>query len=240
METYKIGNKVTAIIRAYSAGKIGDDVMTYDNQPYTLLHGVSADLRFTDVSKTAKDAVSTVLYHNMNVLDSITISNVELTNKIMNLIFPKSESKLAHVAENYDSDENGCIYLNHTGTLYQIFVYDSDGNLEQESCLGVYNTESEDGAQPLFVLKPNSNYLVIYSYEKEIAYNLNNYNNIYLTVDLQITGNADDERATMWIHLDKCGIHVDKDMYFSQNSNAADLIFEIISDGTTENYITVK
>ena len=29
-------------------------------------------------------------------------------------------------------------------------------------------------------------------------------------------------------------------MYFSQNSNAADLIFDIINDATTENYITVK
>lgn len=235
METYKIGNKVTAIIRAYSAGKIGDDLMVYDNQPYTILYGVSADLRFRDVSKTGRDAVQKVLYHNMNVLDSITVSNIELTSKIMNLIFPKSENKLAHVAENYDSDEENRIYLNYSGQVYQVFVYNQEGELEQDSCLGTY-----DANNPIIVQNSNSNYLIVYSYEKEVAYNLNNYNNVYLTVDLQITGNTDDEHSIMWIHLDKCGIHVDKNMYFSQNSNAADLIFEIISDDTTENYITVK
>lgn len=192
METYKIGNKVTAIIRAYSAGKIGDDLMVYDNQPYTILHGVSADLRFRDVSKTGRDAVQKVLYHNMNVLDSITVSNIELTSKIMNLIFPKSESKLAHVAENYDSDEENRIYLNYSGQVYQVFVYNQEGELEQDSCLGTY-----DANNPIVVQNPNSNYLIVYSYEKEVAYNLNNYNNVYLTVDLQITGNTDDEHSIM-------------------------------------------
>ena len=33
MNTYKLGNKVTCIIRAYSSGKIGDMVMDYNNQP---------------------------------------------------------------------------------------------------------------------------------------------------------------------------------------------------------------
>lgn len=235
METYKIGNKVTCIIRAHTAGMIGDEKVIYDNQPYTILRGVSADLRFKDVSRAAKDSIQKVLYHNVSVLDSITVSNVELTNKIMNLIFPKSKTKLAHVAENYNSDQDGRIYLNNIGQVYQVFVYDDEGNLEQNSCLGTFNTN-----EPLQVQKPNSNYLIVYSFEKQVAYDLNNYSNVYLTVDLEITGNTDDERETMWIHLDKCGIHVNKNMYFSQNSNATDLVFEIISDNTTENYITVK
>ena len=235
METYKIGNKVTCIVRAYSAGKIGDEVITYDNQPYTILRGTSADLRFKEVSHTAKDDVSRVLTHNMNIVDSITLSNIELTTKIMNLIFSKSETKLAHAVENHDSDDNNNIFVNYSGTICQVFVYNNDGELEVESCLGEHNA-----AEPLQVQKANSNYLVVYSYEKECAYNLNNLNNIYLTLDLEIQGNTDDNYSKMWIHLDKCGLRVDKNMYFSQNSNAADLIFDIINDRTTENYITVK
>ena len=235
METYKIGNKVTCIVRAYSAGKIGDEVITYDNQPYTILRGTSADLRFKDVSRTARDDINRVLSHNISIVDSITLSNIELTTKIMNLIFPKSKTKLAHVVENQDSDENKRILLNNATPVYQVFVYDNDGVLETESCLGEH-----DAALALSVKKANSNYLIVYSYEKECAYDLNNLNNIYLTLDLEIQGNTDDNFSKMWIHLDKCGLRVDKNMYFSQNSNAADLIFDIINDATTENYITVK
>lgn len=235
METYKIGNKVTCIVRAHSAGKIGDEVITYDNQPYTILRGTSADLRFKDVSRTARDDINRILSHNMSIVDSITLSNIELTTKIMNLIFPKSKTKLAHVVENQDSDDNKRILLNNTGPICQVFVYDNDGALEIESCLGEHNA-----TLALPVKKANSNYLIVYSYEKECAYDLNNLNNIYLTLDLEIEGNTDDSFSKMWIHLDKCGLRVDKNMYFSQNSNAADLIFDIINDATTENYITVK
>lgn len=192
METYKIGNKVTCIVRAYSAGKIGDEVITYDNQPYTILRGTSADLRFKDVSRTARDDINRVLSHNISIVDSITLSNIELTTKIMNLIFPKSKTKLAHVVENQDSDENKRILLNNATPVYQVFVYDNDGVLETESCLGEH-----DAALALSVKKANSNYLIVYSYEKECAYDLNNLNNIYLTLDLEIQGNTDDNFSKM-------------------------------------------
>ena len=235
METYKIGNKVKCIIRSFSPGKIGAEEMIYSNQPYTILDGASAELHFKDVSRTAKDDTQRLMFHNMSMVDTITISNIQLTNKIMNLIFPKSETKLAHVAENYNSDEYNQIFLNHSGPIYQVFVYNNKGELEKDSCQGQW-----DAARPISVEKSDSNYLIVYSFEKEVAFNLNNFNNIYLTVDLEIQGNTDDSLNKMWIHLDKCGLHVDKNMYFNQNSNAVDLVFEIISDRDTENYITVK
>ena len=43
MNSYKIGNKVTAIIRAYSSGNIGDYYIQYGNQPYTIIKTAEVD-----------------------------------------------------------------------------------------------------------------------------------------------------------------------------------------------------
>ena len=42
METYKLGNKVNCIFRAYHSGKIGDETIQYDNQPYTIVNDIQA------------------------------------------------------------------------------------------------------------------------------------------------------------------------------------------------------
>ena len=86
MNTYKLGNKVTCIIRAYSNGKIGDVVMDYNNQPYTIVKSATANLSFTDIDITAKSNFTQLAYNNSK-LSQIQISDVTLNDKILNLIF---------------------------------------------------------------------------------------------------------------------------------------------------------
>ena len=57
MNTYKLGNKITCIIRAYSSGKIGDMVMDYNNQPYTIVKSVNANLSFVDIDVNANCSI---------------------------------------------------------------------------------------------------------------------------------------------------------------------------------------
>lgn len=233
MEAYKIGNKVNGIIRSYCAGLLGNTEMKYANQPYTVLKGVSAEISFKDVTSEAQHLRQRDLHFNHQMLDSVTISDVELTDKILNLIFSKSETKLAHVIENYMTNDNGEVFLNIMDPIYQVFIYDVDGNLEQ-----AYGTW--DANEPLVLNKANSDYLIAYSYEKEFALSLTKNKNFYLTLDLEIVGNQDDSTQHMWIHIDKCGLEIDNRLYFNQRSNAVDLTFKVIADKDAENYITLK
>ena len=53
MSTYKIGNKVKGIIRAYSAGKLGNTNIAYDNQPYAILKDIDVSLTFEEQTKNS-------------------------------------------------------------------------------------------------------------------------------------------------------------------------------------------
>ena len=83
-------------------------------------------------------------------------------------------------------------------------------------------------------------YLIIYDKENDYAIDLDKTNNIYLTLDLDIIGNINNQTSHLYLHLDKCGLEIDKNMYFEQNSNAIDLIFKIINDSNSHNYLTLK
>ena len=231
MNTYKLGNKVTGIIRAYSSGKIGDIVMDYDNQPYTIIKSVTANLGFTDIDTTAKSSFTQLAYNNSK-LSQVQISDVTLNDKILNLIFLKSETKLVSKVENYISDDNNLIYLNPiTDKLYQVFIYNDKGELEDAH--SIYDTE-----EPIMVSEPNKDYLICYQYEALKGYSLDKPENMYFTLDLLVTGNKEDNTSNMNIHIEKCALKIDKNMYFNQHSNAVDLIFTVLDTG--ENYIALE
>ena len=79
---------------------------------------------------------------------------------------------------------------------------------------------------------------MFYSTEGKVGYNINKMENLYLTLDLILTGNADDELNASYIHINKCALSINKDMYFNNNLNAVDLKFKVIDDG--ESYITLE
>ena len=87
METYKLGNKINCIIRAYSTGSIGSTLIEYVNQPYSILKDVGATINFTDSNKNSSQGVRNLLAYNVSEIDSLNISNVLLTDKILNLLF---------------------------------------------------------------------------------------------------------------------------------------------------------
>ena len=231
MNTYKLGNKVTCIIRAYSSGKIGDAVMDYNNQPYTIVKSATANLSFTDIDTTAKSSFTQLAYNNSK-LSQIQISDVALNDKILNLIFLKSEAKLVSKVENQVADDNNLIYLTPIANeVYQVFIYNSNGELDK--AIGTHNTD-----EPIIVSEPNKDYLICYQYEANKGYSLDRPENMYFTLDLLVTGNKEDNTSDMNIHVEKCALKIDKNMYFNQHSNAVDLIFTVLDTG--ENYIALE
>lgn len=229
MNTYKIGNKVKCIIRSYRAGQIGNENMEWDNQPYTILKDVGASLYFNSKSKSAYNSqTTTTLQYNFSNANNLRLSNILLTDKILNLIYPKIESKLCNTSEFCTSNGNNEIFLTiDTEEIYQVFIYNKDGF---EVAYGSLNPN-----EPIVVNEPDSSYLVCYSFVSERTYSIDNFDNLYLTIDLEIDGNINDETSKMWIHLEKCALNVDKNLYFQNMSNAIDLNFTIL-DG--DNYIS--
>ncbi len=228
MKTYKLGNKTKCIIRSFSAGKIGEQEMKYDNQPYTVLKDVEASLTFVDKNISSKTTFVDLSY-NIDSLQEINISNVELNDKILNLIFSKNEDKLCSTMINCVAENNKIYITSPTDEIYQVFIYDIDGNLEK--AYGVLNNMEVE-------VKRNEDYLVFFTYVGEKSFKINRSESLYLTLDLILEGNADDEINTSFIHINKCALKVNKNMYFNRSLNAVDLKFVVIDDN--ESYITLE
>ena len=228
MKTYKLGNKTKCIIRSFSAGKIGEQEIKYDNQPYTVLKDVEASLTFIDKSMSSKSTFVDLSY-NIDSLQEINISNVELNDKILNLIFSKNEDKLCSTMINCVAENNKIYITSPTEEIYQVFIYDVDGNLEK--AYGVLNNMEVE-------VQRNEDYLVFFTYVGEKSFKINRSESLYLTLDLILEGNADDEINTSFIHINKCALKVNKNMYFNRSLNAVDLKFIVIDDN--ESYITLE
>lgn len=231
METYKLGNKINCIIRAYSSGNIGSTEILWDNQPYSILKDVNATIRFSDRNKDSSQGVKNLLSYNISEVDALNISNVLLTNKILDLLFEDSQEKLCTVTKDIVSTSDKKIYLTSPkDEIYQVFIFNEDG-LEQ--ALGEHNI-----VEPIMVDNANSSYLAIYSYNGNKAVSFSSPKNLYLTLDLELIGNVNDETSKMWIHLDKCSISANKTLYFNQDINTIDLDFKVLS--TDKNYIVLS
>ena len=126
--------------------------------------------------------------------------------------------------------ENNKIYISApSDEIYQVFIYDIDGKMEKAfGSLDVFEVEVEK----------NEDYIVFYSYEGAKSFKFNRETSQYLTLDLILEGNANDEFNTSVVHINKCALQVNKNMYFNRSLNAVDLKFIVINDN--ESYITLE
>lgn len=247
MKTYKLGNKIKCIIRSYAAGKIGAQEMKYANQPYTVLKDVEASLTFSEKTSNSKQHF-VELSHTIDNLQEITISNVELNDKILNLIFSKNEDKLCSTVENVGIDHQKFQISTDAQKIYQVFVYNCDGEL----IAATGEIDLPNGSADIIQLSKNNfefydsskhlgleeDALVFYSYEGLNSYKFGREDSQYLTLDFILKGNIDDELNASYIHINKCSLQINKNMYFNRSLNAVDLKFTVIDD--KESYITLE
>ena len=87
MNIYKIGNKVSCIIRFYSSpveeNRYG---ITEDKQPYTIINTANATLSFEDRNANSKNNFNQLSYNNSK-LSTISFSDIPLNDRIIKLIF---------------------------------------------------------------------------------------------------------------------------------------------------------
>ena len=232
MKNYKLGNKIDCIVRAKYPGVIGDITINHENQPYTIIKDIDASITFDSRNKNATSMFVNTHYNTQKV-EKVELSNVLLTDKILNLIFTKSEALMFPAIQNCEAEDN-TIYLSlpyGIDNIYNVFVYDTDGNLEEH--YDVLNSNS------IKVLK-NENYLVFYNYTVSNTVNLDSQNSQYFALDLLITGNTDDETSHSCIHIDKCVLQVDKNMSFGKMLNTVDLTFIVINEDKNNNYLIIE
>ena len=245
MKTYKLGNKIKCIIRSCAAGKIGEQEMQYGNQPYTVLKDVEASFTFAEKNKTSKSTFNELQF-SQDSLQEVTISNVELNDKILNLIFSKNEDKPCSIMENVNTIYQQFQISTDVDKIYQVFVYNCDGELlaatgEVDLPNGsseYINLKNFDYYQPTRHTGLEEDILVFYTYEGSNSFKLNNESSQYLTLDLILEGNKDDELNKSYIHINRCELKVNKNMYFNRSLNAVDLKFIVINDD--ESYITLE
>lgn len=238
MDTYKIGNKINCIVRSVASGKLGRDEMLYANQPYTIIKDIEATIRFSDTSKTAKSHGETKLGYTIDNISELTLSNVSLNERILNLMYDETDDILCHGSVNIDVDDYNTLafslwsFVQSHGPLYQVFVYDS--NRQLVFAQGVMEKEQDC----VVTVSDTGNFLVFYSYQGSMGYKLSRTTNTYVALDIEVEGNESDNTNTYFIHLHKCLLSLDKNMYFHNGINTIDLNFKVIP--SEEDYITIK
>ena len=239
MKNYKLGNQVTVIIRSYCGDtSIGNQSILYANQPYTIIKSADASLSFKNISSTAKTNFNYLVYTHTKP-SQLLLSNVTLNDKILNLMFHKNNVATKHYFSKIENvvSSNGYIYFGLSNrNLKDVFIYDNNGN-----CIHIDEHNSNEGYA---IGTDNQSYLVCYQYESINSFSLDQNDNQYFTIDLLLTSNqnnnAEDTNINSTIHLAKCGLEIDSNMSFSQNSNAVDLKFIVLDSNTEENYITLE
>lgn len=230
MKTYQIGNKVTCIIRAFCPSIIGGIQMQHDNEPYTILKDVSVSMTFTDSEENKTSAhQARQLNFNTGSLNQVRISNVQLTNKVLGMLFNPNEIGLKSHFESVIASEDGHIFLNtQEDTIYQVFIYD-----DTETMIEAYGEKSPNE----IILTPDKPYLIVYQTLGSDSLGLSIPNNTYFTLDLICEGNTDEITAPTYVHIHKAGLRSEKSLYFNRALNAVDLTFNVIA--TKNDYIVL-
>jgi hypothetical protein len=257
MKTYKLGNKIKCIVRAYSKGKIGKFDIEFDNQPYTILKDVEASLTFTEKIRDSKSIFTDLAYTTEN-LQEVTLSNVELNDKVLNMIFSEKKHGAVSKHESLTMTE-GIVYLKefNDGEIAQVFIYNIDGELlaaagSVQVQNGIVDCRSFECYHPTKHKSLTEEIIIFYCYEKDcfkFKREDKNDENRYFILDLILEGNTEeyeeDTPTNSFIHIGKCAVRVNKNMYFNRTLNAVDLKFIVVdnvidNDRDNESYIILE
>lgn len=222
MNSYKIGNQANCVFRSFVPGTIGGMVMQYDGQPYTEVKDIEASFYFSDASTEATTPISLAAASQGVYFNEVRLKNCPLTEKILNLVFNKSDVAMMSCSENVRSDGDGYCYLSTTNPAYQVFVYDVNGKLVDAA------GRIWDG----FIgrLTPNENYIVYYYKEVAKALSLDRKKSIYMSADITTIGNIGDSTRKFSFHIAKCNVEIYRNINLNgNNANTIDLTLKIIT-----------
>ena len=222
MATYKLGNKITCIISAYN-----NEIKKWE--PYTVLRDITASIIFDtqNAEQTSRFLVNNYTDYKPSY---ITLENVQLTDDIRNLIFPKKETQRMRGVTETVTPTALILNVDH---IYDIFVYDDRGNL-------VFTADEWDctvnGALKWPISGRTTKYIVFYSFDA-VASALEFQQNAYFKLDIISEGSINDTLNRTYIHFDKTAVRPVPHLYFQTSMNTTTLTFVVIDDkDKTANY----
>lgn len=262
METYKFGNKVKCIIRFHNCSQtIGGITPQFDDQPYTVLNDISAEVSFKqNTTNSTNKEKGYLLSTDVSEISEIKLKNCLLTDKMIALIFGEEESQ-NFISQCQVTSDNGWLYLPTTKRILRAFVYNSAG--EFIAAYGANSTVPKVARIPqggLFGLcrdnchfpgrihqfNDGEDYKVFFEFEGDFTFSLDSYYTPVMSFDLISEGNLENSTKSFCLHIAKAAISPDKTFRFSdEESNTIDLTLKVIQplpyekeDGKI-NYLTV-
>ena len=155
--------------------------------------------------------------------------------------------------------QEGLVYLKEfdNGEIAQIFIYNIDGELlaaagSAEVQNGLVDCRNFEYYKPTRHKSLTEEIIIFYSYEKDcfkFTRDIDREENKYFILDLILEGNTEeneeDTPTTSFIHIGKCAVRINKNMYFNRSLNAVDLKFIIVDnvinkDDDNESYIILE
>lgn len=248
--TYKLGNKITCVI---SSDVLSTTDFFAKQQPYTIIANVDATLNFNDFNTTLAARHDVLSYHE-SVLESITLSNVPITNKIVDYAFrqhkvAKDNEKVlvTKVTQCGVSASNEVLLTlpSTIGNLYNVFVYDALNTshlLYHADCIEKYGLNNN----PIRLQEKVSDVLVVYRHLTDAFYPLCGTTDGYVSLDLILVGNENEKTNWSTIHIQKCVLEPINALNFNTVLNTVDLTFTVVNDSynrnltTRDNYIVLN
>lgn len=188
-DLYEYGDLCDVIIRCNSERSIGGKFYKA-NEPYTILRNVMVNLSYR-TTNSESSAKNNILATRDGLPDYVSISAVELTDKIMCLVAEKQKQKML---SNFCECEawGGEIYLPAAKECGNIWLYDIDHNLVTE-----YIVEDD---KLVGSFHEGGTYLAFYDYISEhqcFSFDTPHYG--YFTLEIFGKGNHDKTSAPLYI-----------------------------------------
>lgn len=179
-DLYEFGGQCDVIVRSAYGTKING--VTYaENEPYTILKDVFVRLDY-DSTESGATAKTNITASHAGYPDAISISNVQLTSKICDLI-ATNNNNVSCISKYYEAESDGrAIYLPEEPIKDSVFIYYKGKRQE-----GFVVT---DTAIYCDYFVPGEKYLVFYDVPMNTSYDFEIPHYPYFALDIIAKGNT--------------------------------------------------
>jgi hypothetical protein len=198
-----IGSAVDVIIKVVSDRMINNK--KYEaGEPYTILRNVGVNFNYGGVTKSVENQNGNLIDYLKQYPDSITIQNISLTQKIMDLLFlegngaQKTEQVVIKASTYFLPKKASNVYLYKNNDRITDFSYDED---DGKLTLNFYDSAAE--------------YICFYNIGNYNYYTLETKNNAYFELDIQGKGNLEEQTSDFYICLPACALLTEQSFYFA-------------------------
>ena len=184
---YEYGNSCDVIIRC-NIERVIEGKTYAAGEPYTILRDVFCSLVYKSNAAESRDVKNSIANREARP-DMINLSNVVLSDKILNLIATKQPASKTLVHVEYRADK-GVFYLPETSCSSVVYAYDSD--LNPVNC-------RIDGDKVVGDFIENEVYTIFYEKELSKSFDFITPHYGHFSLEIVAKGNTDKNTSSMYM-----------------------------------------